>query len=135
MHAPKPITWLAVAVLIPQVTGCKSFQPLEGPFPEHRPRYDPDDVSRVFTKDSECIELYGIWMDSVAVHGTTRVELEDHAVEFRPVQIPLSEVEGIEQRQFDFVRSALAAGGGYVVAAALVAAMVYGMFYLVLTGG
>jgi hypothetical protein len=135
MHAPKPIAWLPVVVLIPQVTGCKSFQPLEGPFPEHRPRYDADDASRVFTKDGECIELYGIWMDSVTVQGKTRVELEDHLVEFRPVQIPLSEVQRIEQRQFDFVRSALTAGGVYVVVAALVTAMVYGFFYLVLAGG
>lgn len=115
MRPPKTITVCALALLLVQTTGCYSFRPLQGSLPRTREesRKVRRDI-RVTKRDGEEVKLKAAWRDQERVGGITRGPRREY------LEIPLTEVVGLEEQYFNTTRTLtiLVLGLPFVLAAA-----------------
>ncbi|MFC1790850.1 hypothetical protein ACFL0I_00065 [Gemmatimonadota bacterium] len=103
MPPPRSVTGVALALLLAQTTGCYSFRPLESELPTTRSAAEEGPIVRVTSRNGETEELIRAWMDSVAVQGDSR--WRSWGYEPERVIVPLSEVQRIEERHFDPIKT------------------------------
>ena len=133
MRPPKPIAWLAIWVVLPQMTGCASFQPYEGELPntvEDNNLRNPRRF-RVTTRQGVRMELVRVSERDHEIHG--QLEGEDVFDALRAygepgsnwVSIPMAEVRKIEREGEDILRSLLLTVGVAAGVCAFIAGLVW----------
>jgi hypothetical protein len=97
MATVKPMGRLLLAVCIVLSPGCFSFSLLSKDLPPDSTRGDPKLTIRVTTVDGEEIMLKKPWVDPWVLGGE---EAKAHG-QLRQIQIPHSEVDRVEELEFD----------------------------------
>ena len=110
-------------LLIAGCAGCVGMQPVDAP-PEVLHDYirdgnlvQPGDQIVVITEDGESVHIDVSSVDEDFIHG--------HQLPAKKVSVAIDEIVAMRKRDADVGRTILAAGGGYFVLAAAVAAMVF----------
>ena len=103
MRPPKNTVCGALVVLLFQTMGCHSFRPLGRPLPDTpRGTSQVQRTVRVTMTDGEQLELWLAWMDSAVVGG-----IEDRWGRQETREIPLDEVEALDEQSVSFTKTAL----------------------------
>ena len=104
MRPSKPLVWTAILMLLPQLSGCWSWQPITKPLPHTLSEADYQDSpwhkTRVEIKDGLIWSPSAIWADSATVFGRDPYS-------GRTIQIPLSDVQTVKIRKFSVSRTLL----------------------------
>lgn len=110
-------------LLIAACAGCMSMQRVDAP-PEVLRDYirdgvlvQPGDQIVVMTEDGEGIHVDVLSVDEDSIHG--------HQFPAKKMSVAIDEIVAMRKRDADVGRTILAAGGGYVVIVAAIAAMVF----------
>jgi len=104
MRPSKPLVWTAILMLLPQLSGCRSWQPIKEPLPHTLSEADYQDSpwqkTRLETKDGQTWSLSAVWADSAMVFGRDPISGQT-------LQTPLSNVQTVKTRRFSVLRTLL----------------------------
>jgi hypothetical protein len=123
MRPPKVLSWIALVVMLPQMTGCTSFHPVAPQsVPSTLVAADQERVLRVTTEEGLSVDLQSVWMDSVAVMGfpVDGGWLPDQA----QMEILRQDIATIQEARPDGAKTTLLGLGMIGLAAVLYAALV-----------
>lgn len=115
MSTSRVVILLVFALILPQLAGCRSLQPIPlQSLPTRPENAQPSERVGVITAQGpHIVYLSGIWIDADTLRGTGP---------HQNVRIPIKDIEKIGHYKFSFWRTAALAGGGY--AASLLAAFI-----------
>ena len=114
----RPLALLALVVLLPQVTGCKTYQPMLDIWVPRSPDLaEPGERTRIILANGDEVTLAGVWTDGEVLHG---FDVSDRRYRNRPVDIPMNDVVGLEERRVSVLATLIGVGVTYGIIAGLV---------------